>query len=118
MTAWVQNEKLKAKTNPKDTAIMPVNTGATLSGACVPPHHGIIQRSMLAATSVVTPTASAPHSPLKRLISQAALPSGSNWKSQARMVHNGYPVGCGTPKCWAATMNSPESSRPTFGCAV
>ena len=118
MTACVQNEKLKAKSSPKDAAMIEVKSGATLSGVCVPPHHGIIQRSILAATSVVTPTASAPQNPLKRLISQAALPSGSNWKSQARIVQRGYPVGCGTPKCCAATMNSPESRRPTFGCAV
>ena len=89
MTACVQNEKLKAKSSPKLTAIRPVTSGDTLADPSFAPHQGIIQRNIDAASSEVAPTASAPHTPLKILISQAAFPRGSNWKSQASNVQSG-----------------------------
>ena len=33
-------------------------------------------------------------------------------------VQNGYPGGCGTPRCAPAVASSPESSRPTDGPSV
>lgn len=36
-------------------------------------------------------------------------------KSQLQSVQNGYPGGCGTPRCAAAVASSPESSKPTDG---
>jgi len=89
MTACVQNEKLKAKSSPKLTAIRPMTAGDTLADPSFEPHQGIIQRSIDAASRVVAPTASAPHRPLKMFTSHAAFPRGSNWKSQVRTVQSG-----------------------------
>ena len=38
--------------------------------------------------------------------------------SQLQNVQNGYPGGCGTPRCAPAVASSPESSRPTDGPSV
>ena len=39
-------------------------------------------------------------------------------KIQLQNVQNGYPGGCGTPRCAAAVASSPESSSPTEGPSV
>jgi len=85
MTAWVQNEKLKAKSRAKTPAM----TAQARSWTLPPLHAGIIQRSMLEASKATNPTAKAPQSPLNKLISHAALPRGNNWKSHANRVHKG-----------------------------
>ena len=86
MTACVQNEKLNAKSSPNVRAMRARTSGVPV---CPSPHQGIIQRSMLEASKVVAPTAKAPQKPLKRLISQAALPRGRSWNNHARIVQSG-----------------------------
>ena len=73
----------------------------------------------------VHPAASAPKTAEQQLTDHA----GVGWpmyvtkektlqKIQLQNVQNGYPGGCGTPRCAAAVASSPESSSPTEGPSV
>jgi len=85
MTACVQKEKLKAKSSAKTPEMIAQTRSLTMP----PLQSSIIQRNMLDPSSATKPTANAPHKPLKRFTSQAALPMGSNWNSQANSVQSG-----------------------------
>ena len=73
----------------------------------------------------VKPAAKAPKTAEQRLTAHA----GVGWpmyvthenalqKNHEQSVQNGYPGGCGTPRCAAAVASSPESSKPTDGPSV
>jgi hypothetical protein len=83
MTACDHIEKLKAKRIAAEKAVI---LSAQLHRAAA---SGWIQRSVLRVRVAERPPEIDPSRPLKRLISQAAFPSGSSDHSQARNVHSG-----------------------------
>ena len=73
----------------------------------------------------VHPAASAPATAEKQLIAHAGVgwpiyvtQKNSLQNNQLQRVQNGYPGGCGTPRCAPAVASSPESSSPTEGPSV
>ena len=73
----------------------------------------------------VQPAAKAPKKAEHRLTAHAGVgwpmyvtPANNLQNIQLQRVQNGYPGGCGTPRCAAAVASSPESSSPTEGPIV